>query len=709
MTLDHSGALSRRIEMGVRLPFGVSGGARDPVLVRHRDGNLGRVLEISGLSAEDFLTKLRRQQVAGALGTVLKLCQLDMKLVFRPEHTGRFGNGMMLVSLCRSSRELDRGRKERVDILDERLLKLRRYLDRMAAYSRPVSTTEFLKETRKEIAPFLVQDAEPLERAGFLSVSGMATRELDRANMAQIGNSFVSTRVHNDSGQGRFCLVSEVGYSSVVVAIQSLESEADCLSLSSSSNRKGARENRLIQALARSLGQGFNNAFCATVYLQTQADSKESLSMKQKDLDNCCDYKSTQRLMNHQVSAWKASLLGSPALPPELVGIEPMPPIDLEELPLLDAASDLDAGPSPVLLGRGAFWNKEVRINPFLKGRYRSILAMPATALSPFAGASSASAVMPYTVLSLVAGSGIDGDCGGDSAVLFDPLSCAERAVVNPCDLVGEFNGNSYPSPDKGKLKFLVNLIEQILSAGRLRKSGVSSGAIENSIKRAYGRAAKEKRFPCLSELLHYLPEPLPEPLLAEFRAFFEADSGGVGRCFNGETTLSLKSMRRNTVLLPDLLRSQKRLLIEMIMIDYVSRLRTSSGLICLIPSIDNLACFEAGRDLLLKTLVNAAGGDVFWALSLDDAFGTLSRLGAPEILSSLGTVLVGPTEKYEELCEILTLTRAEQRALVGGNGILRTLGSSTVVSCVQEVGLSSSSSAKLSWVNNSSTLLKRA
>lgn len=54
MTLDHSGALSRRIEMGVRLPFGVSGGARDPVLVRHRDGNLGRVLEISGLSAEDF-------------------------------------------------------------------------------------------------------------------------------------------------------------------------------------------------------------------------------------------------------------------------------------------------------------------------------------------------------------------------------------------------------------------------------------------------------------------------------------------------------------------------------------------------------------------------------------------------------------------------------------------------------------------------------
>lgn len=66
MTLDHSGALSRRIEMGVRLPFGISGGAGDPVLVRHRDGNLARVLEISGLSAGDFLTKLRRQQVAGA-------------------------------------------------------------------------------------------------------------------------------------------------------------------------------------------------------------------------------------------------------------------------------------------------------------------------------------------------------------------------------------------------------------------------------------------------------------------------------------------------------------------------------------------------------------------------------------------------------------------------------------------------------------------
>ncbi|MBI1272446.1 hypothetical protein GC174_18625 [bacterium] len=704
MTLDHSGALSRRIEMGLRLPFGVSGGASEPVLVRHRDGNLGRVLEISGLSAGDFLTITRRQELACALGSILQLCKLDLKLVFRPYATGKSGNGMMIVSLSGSSRVLDRGRKARVAVLDERLLKLRRYLDRMAAYTRPLSTQEFLKETRRELAPFIEQEAEPLERAGFLSLPGLETRELDRANMARVGSKFVSTRVFDEAGKAHCDLDKLAEGTSVVVVIQSLENEADYLILSS--KRKGKEENRVLQALARTLGEQSRGAVGVSVYLQTCADSRECLDLKKKNLDGESADQYSLRLMNRQVAAWKASLLGSPALPPDSSVFATLQCTDLEELPLLDAVCDLEAGPSPVLLGRGAFWNKEVRFNPFLKGRYRSILAMPASGLGPFAGGNNFQNMMPYTVLSLASGSDPSRNRGGEYGVDFDPLSSGERAVVNPCELPGSFDGGQCPAPDKYKLKFLVNLIEQILSADCLRKGGISSGAIESSIKRAYGRAAKEKRFPRLSELLHYLPEPLPAPLLAEFRAFFE---GAAGRCFNGETTLSLMPGRLNRVILPNSLRSQKRLLIELIMIDYASRFKDVAGLVCLVPSIDNLVCYEAGRDLLLNALLNSSGEDIFWGLSMDDSIGSLRRLGAREILSSLGAVLIEPTEMSEELCEILTLTRAEKRALTGGRRVLRTLGSSTVLAYGQADGLSISRSARLSWASISPTVLKRA
>lgn len=707
MTLDHSGALSRRIEMGLRLPFGVTGGAGEPVLVRHRDGNLGRVLEISGLSAGDFLTITRRQEIAGALGSILKLCKLDLKLVFRPCATGKPVNGMMIVSLSGSSRVLDRGRKARVAVLDERVLKLRRYLDRMVAYTRPVSTREFLKETRRELAPFIEQEAELLERAGFLSLPGLETRELDRANMARVGSKFVSTRVFNEDGKAH-CDLDKLAEesTSVVVAIQSLalKNEADYLMVPS--KRKGKEENRVLQALARTLGEQSRGAVGVSVYLQTWADSRECLDLKKKNLDGESADRYSLRLMNRQVAAWKASLLGSPALPPDSLEFAPLQCTDLEELPLLDAVCDLEAGASTVLLGRGAFWNKEVRFNPFLKGRYRSILAMPASGLGPFAGESNFRNVMPYTVLSLASGSDPSRNRGGEYGVDFDPLSYRERAVVNPCELPGSFDGGQCPAPDKYKLKFLVNLIEQILPAGRLRKGGISSGAIESSIKRAYGRAAKEKRFPRLSELLHYLPEPLPAPLLAEFRAFFE---GAAGRCFNGETTLSLMPGCVNRVILPNSLRSQKRLLIELIMIDYASRFKDVAGLVCLVPSIDNLVCYEAGRDLLFKALLNSSGGDIFWGLSMDDSIGSLRRLGAREILSSMGAVLIEPIEMSEELCQILTLTRAEKRALTGGRRVLRTLGSSTVLAYGQADGLSISRSARLSWASNSPTVLKRA
>lgn len=704
MTLDHSGALSRRIEMGLRLPFGVTGGADEPVLVRHRDGNLGRVLEINGLSAGDFLINTRRQELAGALGSILQLCKLDLKLVFRPCATGKSGNGMMLISFSGSSRILDRGRKARVAVLDERLLKLRRYLDRMAAYCRPVSTREFLRETRRELAPFIEQDAEPLERAGFLSLPGLEARELDRANMAKIGSRFVWTSVFSDAGKEHSDLEKLPEGTLVVVAIQSLENEADYLMVPS--KRKGKEENRVLQALARSLGEQSRGAVGVSVYLQTWADSRECLDLKKRNLDNESADRYSLRLMNRQVAAWKASLLGSPALPPDSLEFAPLQCTDLEELPLLDAVCDLEAGASTVLLGRGAFWNKEVRFNPFLKGRYRSILAIPASGLGPFAGENSFLGMMPYTVLSLASGSGPSQNRGGEYGVDFDPLSYRERAVVNPCELSGSFDGGRCPSPDKSKLKFLVNLIEQILPAGRLRKGGISSGAIESSIKRAYGRAAKEKRFPRLSELLHYLPAPLPAPLLEEYRAFFE---GASGRCFNGETTLSLMPGCINRVLLPDSLRSKNRLLIELIMIDYASRFKEVSGLVCLLPSIDNLVCYEAGRDLLFKALLNSSGGDIFWGLSMDDSVGSLSRLGAREIFSILGAVLIEPTEMGEELCEILTLNRAEQRALAGGRRVLRTLGSSTVLASNQTDGLSISRSARLTWASNSPTVLKRA
>ena len=93
----------------------------------------------------------------------------------------------------------------------------------------------------------------------------------------------------------------------------------------------------------------------------------------------------------------------------------------------------------------------------------------------------------------------------------------------------------------------------------------------------------------------------------------------------------------------------------------------------------------------------------------MDDSVGSLSRLGAREIFSILGAVLIEPTEMGEELCEVLTLNRAEQRALAGGRRVLRTLGSSTVLASNQADGLSISRSARLTWASNSPTVLKRA